>query len=253
MGVLTARGVRGAMLVGMLASTAAALALGLTRFEGIVSAPPSLRPTLFKLDVLGAFRPGLVDVVFVFFFLALFDSIGTLIGVAGRIGLMRGGVLPRARPALLADAVGTVAGACLGTSTVTAYVESTAGVAAGGRTGLTSVTVAALFLVALFFQPLVKMVGGGYDPGHGIVLHPTVAPALIVVGVMMMENVRHIRWSDFTEAAPAFLAIVMMPLSTSITNGIAFGFVSIAVLKLATGRTRELDWLAYLFAVLFLL
>jgi AGZA family xanthine/uracil permease-like MFS transporter len=192
------------------------------------------------------------DAVLVFFILALFDSIGTLVGVAGRMGLVRDGRLPRARQALLADAVGTVAGACLGTSTVTAYVESSAGVAAGGRTGLASVVTAALLLLALFFHPLVRMIGGGYESASGVVLYPIVAPALVLVGVMMMESVRHIPWGDFTEAAPAFLAIVIMPLSFSITDGIAFGLIGFALLKLVTGRGAELDGLGYVFAALFL-
>ncbi|MEO8069760.1 MAG: NCS2 family permease [Acidobacteriota bacterium] len=252
MAVLTARGVKGAILIGMAISTAIALWLGLATYHGIVSLPPSIAPTFLKLDIRGALTPQLIDVVFVFFFLALFDSIGTLIGVANRLGLMRDGKLPRARQALLADAAGTVLGAALGTSTLTAYVESSAGVAAGGRTGLASVVTGTLFLVALFFQPLVRIIGGGYDAGQGIILYPAIAPALILVGVMMMESVRRIRWDDFTEAFPAFLAIVIMPLSFSITDGIAFGFIAAAILKPATGRGRELSWLAYLFALLFL-
>ena len=253
MAMLLARGVKGAMLIGMLLSTAAALAMGLVKYDHLVSAPPSLAPTWLKLDVLGALRPGLIDVVFVFFFLALFDSIGTLIALAGRIGLVKTGTLPRARQALLADAIGTVSGAMLGTSTVTAYIESSTGVAAGGRTGLASVVTAALFLLARFFHPLVKMIGGGVATGTGAVLYPIVAPALVLVGVVMMEGVRHIRWDDLTEAIPAFLAIITMPLSVSVTDGIAFGFIAYALLKLATGRARELDWLGYVFALLFLL
>jgi AGZA family xanthine/uracil permease-like MFS transporter len=252
MAILQARGVRGAALIGMVAATVAALVLGLTTFHGIASAPPSLAPTFFKLDIAGALSPKLFDAVFVFFFLALFDSIGTLVGVAGRMGLVKDGTLPRARQALLADAIGTVAGACLGTSTVTAYVESATGVAAGGRTGLASVVTAALFLVSLFFSPLVRMVGGGYSSGAGLTLYPIIAPALILVGVMMMESVRHIRWDDFTDALPSFLALVTMPLAFSITDGIAFGFIAYAILKPVTGRARDVDPLVYVFAVLFL-
>jgi AGZA family xanthine/uracil permease-like MFS transporter len=252
MAILQAHGVRGAALIGMVAATVAALVLGLTTFHGIASAPPSLAPTFFKLDIAGALNPKLFDAVFVFFFLALFDSIGTLVGVAGRMGLVRNGTLPRARQALLADAIGTVAGACLGTSTVTAYVESSTGVAAGGRTGLASVVTAALFLVSLFFSPLVRMVGGGYSSGAGLTLYPIIAPALILVGVMMMESVRHIRWDDFTDALPSFLALVTMPLAFSITDGIAFGFIAYAILKPVTGRARDVDPLVYVFAVLFL-
>ncbi|HEY7474853.1 MAG TPA: NCS2 family permease [Vicinamibacterales bacterium] len=253
MAILMARRVTGAMLIAMTIGLAAALAAGFVRFEGLVARPPSLAPTFLKLDVLGALRPELIDVVLVFFLLALFDSIGTLIGITSRIGLAAGRTFPRARQALLADAIGTVAGAALGTSTVTAYIESSTGVAAGGRTGLASVVTAALFLVALFLHPVVKMIGGGVVVGNGVTLYPIVAPSLILVGVLMMDGVRHIRWDDLTDAIPSFLTMITMPLAVSITDGIAFGFIAYAVLKPATGRGRELDWLAYLFAALFVL
>ena len=251
--VLFARRVPGAILVGMLITTVLGLGAGVVQFYGFVSAPPSLTPTFLQLDVAGAFAPRLWPVIVIFFFLALFDSVGTLVGVAGQAGLMRNGVLPRARQALLADAVGTVAGATLGTSTVTAYIESATGVAAGGRTGLSAVVTALLLLLALFFAPLVRMIGGGYAVGEGIMLYPVVAPALILVGTLMVREVRHIEWDDPTEAIPAFLTIIVMPLAVSITEGIAFGFVAAAILKLATGRGRELHWMIYLFAVLFVL
>jgi AGZA family xanthine/uracil permease-like MFS transporter len=252
MAVLMARRVPGALLIGILASTLVGLATGLVRYEGIVSAPPSIAPTFMQLDIPGAFTPAMISVIFVFFFLALFDSVGTLVGVASQAGLMRGGTLPRARQALLADAVGTVIGAGLGTSTVTAYIESSTGVSAGGRTGLANVVTASLFFLSLFFFPLVRMIGGGYPIG-GAVLYPVVAPALVLVGTMMMSGVRHVAWDDGTEAIPAFLTMIIMPLTVSITDGIAFGFISYAVLKLATGRAREAHWFVYLFAVLFLL
>jgi AGZA family xanthine/uracil permease-like MFS transporter len=153
---------------------------------------------------------------------------------------------------LLADALGTVAGAALGTSTVTAYVESSSGVASGGRTGLSALVIAALFLLALFFHPLVRMIGGGLDAGNHVTLYPSVAPALILVGVMMMQTVREIRWDDATEAVPAFLTMAVMPLAVSITDGIAFGLISIVLLKAATGRSRELHALVYVFALVFL-
>jgi AGZA family xanthine/uracil permease-like MFS transporter len=253
MAILWARGVRGALLLGMMAATVVALAAGLTTYEGIVAAPPSLAPTFLELDVADALRPELAGVTLVFFLLALFDSIGTLIGVASRIGVVTKGTIPRAKQALLADAVGTMAGAALGTSTVTAYVESSAGVAAGGRTGLASVVTAALFVLALFFHPLVRTIGGGIAAGDQVVLYPIVAPALVLVGVMMMQSVREIRWDDPTDAIPAFLTALVMPLAVSITDGIAFGFISLALLKATTGRWRELDVLAYVFAAIFLL
>ncbi len=202
---------------------------------------------LLKLDIPGALKLGLLHVIFIFFFLDLFDTIGTLIGVSQQAGFLRDGVLPRARGALLADAFGTVIGAGLGTSTVTSYVESSAGVAEGGRTGLANIVTGLLFIVALFFSPLVEMIGGGYQN-----LHPAVAPVLIIIGSIMLRNVVHIRWTDPTEALPAFLAIMVMPLTFSITEGIAFGFISYSFLKLVTGRGREVHWLVYLFSVLFI-
>jgi len=248
--VLMARRVPGALLWGILASTAIGLPLGLVRYQGLAGPPPSLAPTFMKLDVAGALAPGMIAVVFVFFFLALFDSVGTLVGVGEQAGLMRDGTLPRAKQALLADAIGTVAGAVLGTSTVTAYIESGAGVAAGGRTGLASVVTAMLFLVSLFLYPLVRMIGGGYTVG-GVTLYPVIAPPLVLVGTMMIGGLRHVEWDDPTEGIPAFLTVIMMPLAVSITEGVAFGLVAYATLKLATGRAREVHPLIYVFALLF--
>jgi adenine/guanine/hypoxanthine permease len=249
--VLMARRVPGAFLWGIVASTAIGLPLGIVRYQGIASRPPSIAATFLQLDIVGAFAPGMLVVIFVFFFLALFDSIGTLVAVGTQAGLMRGGTLPRARQALLADAVGTVAGAVLGTSTVTAYIESGAGVAAGGRTGLASLVTAALFLVSLFLHPLVRMVGGGYSAG-GRVLYPAIAAPLVLVGTMMIGGLRQIAWEDPTEAIPAFLTMIMMPLAVSITEGVAFGVVAYVLLKIATGRAREAHPLMHVFAALFI-
>jgi AGZA family xanthine/uracil permease-like MFS transporter len=248
---LLARRVPGAFLWGILASTLAALPLGLVQFHGVLGRPPSIAPTWLQLDIAGAFSPGLIAVVFVFFFLALFDSVGTLVGVGSQAGLMRDGTLPRARQALLADAIGTVAGAALGTSTVTAYIESGAGVAAGGRTGLASLVTAALFLLSLFFYPLVRTIGGGYTVG-ATTLYPVIAAPLILVGTLMIGGLRDVEWDDPTEAIPAFLTLIMMPLAVSITEGVAFGLISYAVLKAVTGRGREVHALVYLFATLLL-
>jgi len=248
--ILTARRVPGAFLWGILATTVIGLLLGVVHYQGLVSAPPSIAPTLFKLDIVGAVSPSMVTVVLVFFFLALFDSVGTLVGVGEQAGLMRNGTLPRARQALLADALGTVAGAALGTSTVTAYIESGAGVAAGGRTGLASLATAALFLLSLFAYPLVRMIGGGVVVGQ-TTLYPVIAAPLILVGTMMIGGLRHVPWDDPTEAVPAFLTIIMMPLSVSITEGVAFGVIAYVTLKLAAGRRSEVHPLLYVFAVLF--
>jgi AGZA family xanthine/uracil permease-like MFS transporter len=250
--ILMVRGVAGALLWGIFASAAIGLALGVVQFHGIAAAPPSLAPTFLQLDIAGALAPGMIAVVFVFFFLALFDSVGTLVGVGQQAGLMRGGTLPRAKEALLADAVGTVAGAALGTSTVTAYIESGAGVAAGGRTGLTALVAAALCLATLFFSPLVRMIGGGYAV-NGTTLYPVVAAPLVIVGTMMIGGLREIDWKDPTEAIPSFLTIVLMPLAVSITEGVAFGVVAFVVLKIAAGRRREVHPLLHVFAALFVL
>jgi len=206
---------------------------------------------LLKLDVFGALSSSMLPVIFVFFFLALFDSVGTLVGVASQAGFMRNGTLPRVRQALLADAIGTVIGAGLGTSTVTAYIESATGVAAGGRTGLANVVTAVLFLLSLFLFPLVRMIGGGYADDGGRVLYPIVAPALVLVGSLMMRSVREISWDDAAEAIPAFLTIVVIPLAVSITDGIAFGFIAYSLLSVLTGRSADSHWLVHLFAVLF--
>lgn len=249
--VLVAARVRGALLWGILATALAGLPLGVVRYHGIAGPIPSLSPTFLKLDVVGAFDLGLVSVVFVFFFLALFDSVGTLVGVSNQAGLMRDGKLPRAREALTADAFGSVAGAMAGTSTVTAYVESAAGVAEGGRTGLANMVTGILMLAGLFLYPLSRMIGDGYQMPGGLKIYPVVAPALIVVGSMMLRNVRRIRWDDATESIPAFLTMVLMPFAFSITEGIAFGFISYALLKLVSGRGREVHGLVYAFAALF--
>jgi AGZA family xanthine/uracil permease-like MFS transporter len=249
--ILMARRVPGAFLWGILATTALGLPLGLVHYQGFASRPPSLMPTLLQLDVAAAFAPGMITVVMVFFFLALFDSVGTLVGVAQQAGLMVDGTLPRARQALLADAIGTVAGAALGTSTLTAYIESGAGVAAGGRTGVASLVTAAFFLLSLMFYPLVRMVGGGYSV-DGATLYPVIAAPLVLVGTMMIGGLRDVAWDDPTESVPAFLTLIMMPLTVSITEGISFGLLSYAILKLASGRAREAHPLVYVFGLLFL-
>lgn len=249
--VLMTRRVPGALLWGILASTALGVPLGIVRYQGVASAPPSIAPTFLRLDLLGALTPGMFTVVFVFFLLALFDSVGTLVGVGEQAGFMRGGTLPRARQALLADAIGTVAGAMLGTSTVTAYIESGAGVAVGGRTGLASLVTAALFVLSLFLYPLVRMIGGGY-PAGARTLYPVVAPALILVGTMMIGSLRHVAWDDPAEGIPAFLTVIMIPLAVSITDGVAFGVIAHVVLKGVCGRARDVHPLLYVFATLFL-
>jgi AGZA family xanthine/uracil permease-like MFS transporter len=192
-------------------------------------------------------------VILILFFLAVFDTIGTLVGVGERAGLMRDGKLPRARQALLADAIGTTAGTLLGTSTVTSYIESTAGVSVGGRTGLANMITGILFLLALFFSPIVRIIGGGYEVAEGVILHPITSPALIIVGSLMLQSVKHIAWDDVTEGIPAFLTVIMMQFTFSITEGIAFGCISCSLLKLVSGKAKDVHWLVHLLAVIFAL
>src|SRR5436309_2636241 len=201
-------------------------------------------PTFLKMDIAHALTPTMLPFVFVFLFMLTFDAIGTLIGVCEQAGFMRDNRLPRAKQAMVSDAIGTVAGAALGTSTVTSFIESAAGVEQGGRTGLTGLVVAALFLLALFFSPLIAIVGS---------YPPITAPALTIVGAMMMQNVAKIEWKDFTESIPAFLIIIGIPLSHSIADGLALGFISYAIIKGFSGRSREISWLTYALAVVLVL
>ncbi len=239
--VLLVRRARGALLAGIVVSAATALVLGKIRFTGLVGLPQIAEAAFFRLDIAAAFRPSVVPFVIVFLFMGLFDTVGTLVGVAEQAGLLRDNRLPRANRALLVDATGITAGACLGTSTITCFIESAAGVAEGGRTGLTSVFVGVLFLLALFFGPLVRMIGN---------YTPITAPALVLVGAMMIQNARKIAWDDHSEAIPAFLTIVGIPLAYSIADGLALGFVSYPIIKLLSGRGKEAGWLAYVLAIL---
>ncbi len=213
---------------------------GVPFWQWFVSLPPSPAPTAFKMDLAGALSLAMWPFILIFLFMDVFDTIGTLVGVCEQANFMVDNKLPRANRALLSDAAGTVVGACLGTSTVTSFIESAAGVEQGGRTGLTSLTTALLFLLALFFSPLIALVGS---------YPPITAPALVVVGAMMMQNVRKIDWGDYSEAIPAFLTILGIPLSYSIADGLALGFISYPVVKFLAGRGREVRWLMYVLAV----
>jgi len=250
--VLMALRIHGTILIGILATAVVGIPLGIVKYHGVLAAPPSISATFFKLDILGALKTGLITVVFIFFFLDLFDTMGTLIGVSGPAGFLKKGRLPRVNQAMLADAIGTVSGAFLGTSTVTSYIESATGIAQGARTGLANIFTSFLFLIALFFSPLAEMIGGEYIY-KDLSLHPVIAPPLIIVGYLMMKCVTRINWDDLTEAIPAFLTIIIMPLTVSITEGIAFGFISLSFLKLATGRGKEVHWLIYFISVLFII
>jgi AGZA family xanthine/uracil permease-like MFS transporter len=249
---LHARRVPGAVLITMLTSALVSVSIGLLPFKGVLSLPPSVRPTLLQLDLAGALEPAMLEAFFLFFFLALFDTVGTLVAVADRAGLLRDGSLPRARRALLSDSIGIVQGTLWGTSTITSYVESAAGVAEGGRTGLANLVTAALFLLALFFGPLAETVGGGVLVGSTR-LQPVVAPPLILIGAFMMSGAAQIDWRDPGEALPAFLCIAMMPLSFSIADGIGFGLLAHCAVRVAQGRSRELNGLLAAAVLLFAL
>ena len=239
---LTWRRVPGSVLLGILAATVAGLPLGLTSFQGIISAPPDPRPTLLALDLAATLQVGFVTVVFTFFFVDLFDTAGTLIGVAHRASLLdEDGRLPRLNRALLADSSATVAGSMLGTSTVTSYIESAAGTNVGGRTGLTAVVVAGLFGLTLFFAPLAAMI-----PAYAT------SSALLFVAALMARGLAEIEWDDVTEYAPAVITAIGMPLTFSIATGIGFGFISYAAIKLLSGRWREIGPAVLVIALLFI-
>lgn len=244
MSVLTALNVQGALLIGIVLVTAAAAGLGLVEVPTtFISEPPSVEPLLFKFDFSLIKTPEFWIIVFTFFFVDFFDTLGTLVGVCNRSGLLdENGNLPRAKGALLADALGTMAGAAMGTSTVTSYVESSSGVAQGGRTGLTALVTAALFIAAMFFTPLVKMV-----PGYAT------APALIIVGVYMMVSLRDLNYDDWTEFIPSLLGFFMMPLAYSISVGIEFAIVSYVIIKILTGKIKDVSFLMIVLAVVFIL
>ena len=234
--------VRGAIIISILVLTAISTALGLSEFKGVVGEIPSIAPTFMQMDFKGLFTASLIGVIFVFFLVDLFDSTGTLVGVSHRAGLLQDGKLPRLKKALFADSSAIVAGAALGTSSTTPYIESSAGVAAGGRTGLTAVIVGLLFIACLFLAPLAQSV-----PGFAT------APALLFVGVLMIQGIVHIEWDDITEAVPAFLTIVFMPFTYSIADGIAMGFISYALIKLLTGKAKSVPYMVWIIAVLWAL
>lgn len=245
-GILIARNVRGAILWGILATTIIGIPMGVTQMpSGIIQIPrfATWAPVFAKLDIRGALGLGLVEVIFAFLFVDMFDTIGTLIGVSQNAGFLdKDGRLPRASQALMADSIGTVAGAFFGTPTVTTYVESAAGVAVGGRTGFANIITALCFFLSIFFLPII-----------GIVPAAATAPALIVVGAMMLKPVVNIDWNSMDEALPAFIAIAAMPFTYSIATGIALGFVVYPIIKLACGKAKEVHWLTYILGVLFVI
>ncbi|WP_074013032.1 NCS2 family permease [Candidatus Sodalis sp. SoCistrobi] len=241
--VLEARRVPGAVLIGILAITFLSIAVGLSPFAGVVSMPPSIAPTFMQLDIRGALDISLVSVIFAFLFVDVFDNSGTLIGVTKRAGLAdEQGNIPKMGKALVADSAAALFGSLLGTSTTTSYVESAAGVSAGGRTGLTAIVVGILFLLSLFFAPLASSV-----PAFAT------APALLFVAVLMTSGLAEIDWKDITVSAPVTVTALTMPLTYSIANGIAFGFITWTLVKLLTGRYRDLNVALIVLSVLFVI
>jgi len=249
-GFLMARRVKGGLLIGILITTifsmimgVSPLPTGISSFVSPTNPVSAITPIAFHLDIMGAFNYGLISILFAFTFVDLFDNIGTLLGVSRKAGLLdEKGNLPRAGKALMADSIGTMFGAAMGTPTVTSYIESASGVSEGGKSGLTAVTVAVLFAISIIFAPLVGLI-----PGQAT------APVLILVGVLMMSEVTQINFEDFTDAFPAFMTIVMMPLTFSIAQGLAFGFMSFTIIKLVTGRHKENNAVTYILTILFII
>ncbi|KGP73933.1 guanine permease [Pontibacillus yanchengensis Y32] len=240
--ILLARNVKGALFIGMIITAIIAYFTGQMPFEGglPVGLPPV--PVFMDMNILGVFSNSLYIVIFAFLLVTIFDTTGTLVGVAEQGGFMKNGSLPNAKSALMADAVATTTGSLFGTSPSTAYIESTTGVAAGGRTGLTSVVVGILFIVSMFFSPIVK----------AIATTPAItAPVLIIVGCFMIEGLSRVDWKTFDESFPAYATLLAMPLTSSIATGIAVGFISYPLLKLVSGKGKQVHWLLYIFAIIF--
>jgi len=239
--ILMTRKVTGAILIGVVATTLLGIFRGMATWPAHILSLPHPSATWLKLDLRGALHLGLLEIVFVFLFVDLFDNVGTLLGVCEQGGFVKDGKIPRVGRALVSDAIGTVFGALTGTSTVTSYIESAAGVAAGARTGLSNVFVAALFLLAVFFTPLATAI-----PGYAT------APALIVVGALMTESIGRVVWSDFTDAIPAFVTLLATPLTFSIATGLSLGLISYTLVKVAAGRFREVSPVIWILTLLFI-
>ncbi len=241
--ILAIRGTIGAIVIGVLIVSLCSLFLGLVEFKGFISSPPDLMPTLLKLDIIGAFDVAMISVVISFLFVNLFDTAGTLLGVASRANLVnKFGEINNLDRALKADSTASVFGTFFGCSPVTSYVESSAGVEVGGRTGLTAVTIGLLFLVAIFFSPISLMVPNYATSG-----------ALIYIAILMMGEMEKLNWSDNTELLPALIMIIMIPLTFSIANGIALGFISYVLLKFTTGKKSDITLGSYFLFFIFLL
>jgi len=240
--ILMTRKITGAILIGVLATTLIGIFRGMANWPASIFSIPHPSSTFLKLDLRGAMHLGLLEIIFVFLFVDLFDNVGTLVGVCEQGGFIQNGKIPRVGRALISDALGTILGALTGTSTVTSYIESAAGVAAGAKTGLSNMFVAALFLLAAFFAPLAAAI-----PGYAT------APALIVVGALMTESIGRAEWSDFSEAIPAFVTLLATPLTFSIATGLSLGLISYTLVKVAAGKFPEISPIIWILTALFIL
>lgn len=239
--IFMARNIKGAIFIGMIITAIIGYFIGLLNFDGVLSVPPT--PVFFDIDIAGVFTHSLYSVVFAFLLVTIFDTTGTLIGVTEQAGLTKDGKIPRAKKAFLGDAIATTVGSMFGTSPSTAYVESSTGVAAGGRTGLTATVVAILFAASIFFSPLISAISS---------VQAITAPVLIIVGCFMMEGLAKVNWKIFDEAFPAFAIILTMPLTSSISTGIAIGFITYPLMKVFSGKGRSVHPLIYIFGLIFL-
>jgi adenine/guanine/hypoxanthine permease len=240
--VLMARRIPGAILAGVVGTAALGMLRGISSWPSTIFAMPHPSSTFLQLDFRGALHLGLLEILFAFLFVDLFDNVGTLVGVCEQGGFIKDGKIPRVGRVLMADSVGTIFGALTGTSTVTSYIESAAGVAAGARTGFSNIAVAALFLLAMFCSPLATAI-----PAYAT------APALILVGVLMSQSLAHVKWQDFSEALPAFITMIATPLTFSIATGLSLGLISYTVVKLAAGKRSEINALIWILTILFIL
>lgn len=239
--IFMARNIKGAIFIGMIVTAIIGYFIGLLNFDGVLSVPPT--PVFFDIDIAGVFTNSLYSIVFAFLLVTIFDTTGTLIGVTEQAGLTKDGKIPRAKKAFLGDAIATTVGSMFGTSPSTAYVESSTGVAAGGRTGLTATVVAILFAASIFFSPLISAISS---------VQAITAPVLIIVGCFMMEGLAKVNWKIFDEAFPAFAIILTMPLTSSISTGIAIGFITYPLMKVFSGKGRSVHPLIYIFGLIFL-
>ncbi|MGE7587548.1 NCS2 family permease [Peribacillus sp. Bi134] len=239
--IFMARNIKGAIFIGMIVTAIIGYFIGLLNFDGVLSVPPT--PVFFDIDIAGVFTNSLYSIVFAFLLVTIFDTTGTLIGVTEQAGLTKDGKIPRAKKAFLGDAIATTVGSMFGTSPSTAYVESSTGVAAGGRTGLTSTVVAILFAASIFFSPLISAISS---------VQAITAPVLIIVGCFMMEGLAKVNWKIFDEAFPAFAIILTMPLTSSISTGIAIGFITYPLMKVFSGKGKSVHPLIYIFGLIFL-